>query len=68
MPDDVTDKPVLAIKKLGGLLLLIFGIVVALLAYGNGSTGLSIVGILMAAVGIIMLVLKIVRRNQDAQF
>ncbi|WP_201837457.1 hypothetical protein [Microvirga zambiensis] len=68
MPDDVTDKPVLAIKKLGGLLLLIFGIVVALLAYSNGSTGLSIVGILMAAVGVVMLVLKVVRRNQDSQF
>jgi len=68
MPDDVTDKPVLAIKKLGGLLLLIFGIVVALLAYSNGSTGLSIVGILMAAVGVVMLVLKVIRRNQDSQF
>ena len=68
MPDYETEKPVLAIKKLGGLLLLIFGVVVALLAYSNGSTGLSIIGILMAAVGIVLMVLKIVRRNQDSQF
>jgi drug/metabolite transporter (DMT)-like permease len=68
MPDDLTDKPVFAIKKLGGLLLLIFGVVVALLAYSNGSTGLSVLGILMAAIGVVLMALKIVRRNQGSQF
>ena len=43
-------------------------VVVALLAYSNGSTGLSVIGILMAAIGVVLMVLKIVRRNQGSQF
>ncbi|WP_046866500.1 hypothetical protein [Microvirga massiliensis] len=57
------DKPVFLSKKLGGLLL-ICGSLLAALAYSDGTTGLNVPGILLAG-GVILLVLRIVRRNQD---
>ena len=59
-----TDKPVFLIKKLGGLLLLICGILLAALAYSDGSTGLTVLGILLVAGGVVLMALKIYRRNQ----
>jgi drug/metabolite transporter (DMT)-like permease len=59
-----TEKPVFLIKKLGGLLLLICGILLVALAYSDGSTGLTVLGILLAAGGVVLMALKIYRRNQ----
>lgn len=67
MAYDTDDKPVLLIKKLGGVLLLICGLALMALGYSEDSTGLIILGILAAAAGAVLLVLKIVRRNQGNQ-
>ena len=67
MAESATEKPVLMIKKLGGVLLLICGILLTVLAYGEGSTGLTAHGILLIAAGMILMVLKIVRRNQGVE-
>jgi uncharacterized membrane protein YidH (DUF202 family) len=64
MPDQVAETPVLLIKKMGGLLLLIVGFLLAALGYENGSNGLAMLGIVLVAIGIVLLVLKIFRRNQ----
>jgi uncharacterized membrane protein HdeD (DUF308 family) len=59
------EKPVLLIKKLGGLLLVIFGCL--LLAEGVNSSAMmpTAIGSLLLSVGLGLLVLKIMRRNQD---
>jgi drug/metabolite transporter (DMT)-like permease len=62
-----TETPVLLVKKLAGLALVICGILVAALAYSDGSAGLTILGIVLAAAGVVLMVLKIVRRNQGNQ-
>ncbi|QRM28516.1 hypothetical protein [Microvirga sp. VF16] len=64
MAYDTDDKPVLLIKKLGGVLLLICGLALMTLGYSGDSTGLIVLGLLAAAAGAVLLVLKIVRRNQ----
>ena len=63
MAEYATEKPVLLIKKIGGVLLLICGLLLAALAYSDGSTGLMVLGVLLAAAGLALMVLKIVRRN-----
>jgi hypothetical protein len=60
------EKPILLIKKLGGILLLFVGLLLTAVGFSNGSTGLAVVGILALAAGLILLALKIVRRNQGA--
>ena len=61
------EKPVLLIKKLGGLLLLVFGFLLLAAGYNNGSTGLGVLGMLLLAGGVVLLALKIARRNQSGQ-
>jgi drug/metabolite transporter (DMT)-like permease len=63
MAAQTSEKSILLLKKLGGLILLICGVVLAALAYEDGSTGRVILGVLLAAAGIMLMVLKIVRRN-----
>ncbi len=58
------DKPQLLIKKLGGLVALILGFLIAASGYRYGYPGLVAVGIAFVVVGLVLLVLKIVRRNQ----
>lgn len=65
MAVSATEKPVFLLKKLGGVLLLLCGILLTVLGYSDGSTGLTGLGVLVAMAGVSLLVLKIVRRNHD---
>jgi hypothetical protein len=58
------DKPILVIKKLGALIFLLFAFLLTATGFNSGSTGLAIVGSLMLVAGTVLLILKIVRRNQ----
>ena len=60
----VEEKPILLIKKFGGLILLLFGFLLTAAGFNGGSTGLAALGILLLAGGLILLSLKILRRNQ----
>jgi uncharacterized membrane protein HdeD (DUF308 family) len=60
-----SEKPVLLLKKLSGLLLVIFGCFLMALGLNKGAVALTAVGSLMLSVGLALLVLKIIRRNQD---
>jgi hypothetical protein len=51
------------INKLGALVALVFGFLLAAEGYRSGSAWLITAGVALLAVGIILLVLKIVRRN-----
>jgi hypothetical protein len=59
------ERPILLIKKLGGILLLLFGLLLTALGLSNDYTGLTTIGILLLAAGAIVLVLKIIRRNRS---
>lgn len=63
MATQASGKSILAFKKLAGLILIICGVVLAALSYEDGSMGRAILGILLAAAGVMLLVLKIARRN-----
>jgi hypothetical protein len=60
------ERPILLIKKLGGVLLLLFGLLLTALGFSSESTGLITIGILALAAGAILLALKIIRRNQNS--
>lgn len=60
------EGPVFLTKKLGGLSLIIVGCLLTALGVSSGYTGITILGIALLVVGAILLVLKIVRRNQGA--
>jgi hypothetical protein len=64
MPEHSGEKPLLLMKKMGGPVLLLFGFILAALGYANGSNVLTVTGVLLLVGGIILLVLKIHRRNQ----
>jgi hypothetical protein len=57
---------VLLVKKLYGLFLIILGSMLTAAGVSYASTGLIVFGILALIAGAILLVLKIVRRNQDS--
>ena len=60
-----TDQgPVLLAKKFGGMLALILGAALAAYGYSEGATGTIVIGVILFVVGIILLALKIIRRNQ----
>ena len=61
------DKPILLIKKFTGLALVVFGLLFMATGFNGGYTGLTFVGVVLLAAGLAALVLKIVRRNRDAQ-
>jgi hypothetical protein len=61
------EKPVLLIKKLGGVVLLIVGLLLAALGFANGSTMIGSLGVLVLAAGAVLLALKIARRNEGGQ-
>ncbi len=56
--------PLLLIKKLGGMALLIVGCVLTATGFSTGYTGLATTGIVLLAIGLLLLMLKIMRRNQ----
>ena len=61
---DRSNTPALALKKLGGLLLLIVGLLLLAAGIVSEVTALTVLGIVSFIVGAILLVLKIVMRNQ----
>lgn len=58
------DKPVLLIKKFGAVVSLVLGLLLTATGLSNDYRVLTTIGVLLLAVGLILLVLKIVRRNQ----
>lgn len=64
MAATATDKPVLLIKKFGAIVCLVLGLLLAATGLNNDYRGLTTLGLLLLAAGAILLVLKIVRRNQ----
>jgi hypothetical protein len=66
MAGHAAEGPILAIKKLGGLLLVILGCLLIAAAVSAGYTGLSVAGGVLVALGVVLLALKIVRRNRIA--
>jgi uncharacterized membrane protein len=61
------ERPILLIKKLGGVLLLVFGLLLTALGFTSESSGLTAIGIVLLVAGAIFLTLKIIRRNRDSQ-
>jgi drug/metabolite transporter (DMT)-like permease len=61
------ERPILLIKKLGGVLLLVFGLLLTALGLSSESSGLTATGVVLLVAGAIFLALKIIRRNQDSQ-
>jgi hypothetical protein len=58
------EGPILLAKKLGGLLLIILGCLLTAVGVNAASTGLTVVGALLVISGLVLLVLKILRRNE----
>ena len=56
--------PLLLIKKLGGMVLLIVGFLLTATGFGTGHAWLATTGIVLIAIGLLLFVLKIMRRNQ----
>ena len=60
---DVAEGPALLIKKVAGLFLILLGFAGIAFGVESGSTGLLVLGVVAALIGIALLALKIVRRN-----
>ena len=67
MVAQTSDGHILLGKKLGGLFAIIIGALLTAVGLTLESTGTTILGVLFLAVGAVLLVLKIVRRNQGSQ-
>ena len=61
------ERPILLIKKLAGILLLLFGLLLTALGLSNESNGFTAIGIAFLVACAIFLALKIIRRNQGNQ-
>jgi LPXTG-motif cell wall-anchored protein len=62
-----SDAPALLVKKFGGLVFLLFGLLLLGTGFSNQSTGLTLLGVAALAGGAVLLALKIRRRNQGDQ-
>lgn len=60
---DSNEQTMLALKKFGGLALVIFGLLLVGIGFG-GSAWMSWLGIVCLVAGAVLMVLKIVRRNE----
>lgn len=61
----VTDQgPVLLAKKFGAMLALILGAALTAYGYSESSTATMVVGVVLFVLGVVLLALKIVRRNR----
>jgi len=67
MATHAVDGPILLAKKLGGVILMILGGLVAALGADMGSSATIAIGILFVVAGAVFLVLKILRRNDPSQ-
>jgi hypothetical protein len=61
------DKPVLLIKKFGAVASLVLGLLLTATGLSGEYPALTMIGALLLALGAILLVLKILRRNQGVQ-
>ena len=59
------EGPILLMKKFGGWVLTVLGCLLTAEGFHLGSAALTALGILLLAAGVILVVLKIVRRNQS---
>jgi uncharacterized membrane protein len=59
------DKPVFLLKKFGAAISLVLGLLLTATGLSNDYRVLTTIGVLLLVVGAILLVLKIVRRNQS---
>lgn len=59
------DSPMPLLKKLGGLIAIILGFLITASGYRYGSTEFLTLGIAFIALGLVLLVLMIARRNRD---
>jgi hypothetical protein len=53
-------------NKLGALIAIIFGFLLAAEGYRSSSTWLIVAGVAVLALGIVILAMKVVRRNEGA--
>ena len=61
----VTDQgPILLAKKFAAMLALILGAVLTAYGYSESSTATTVVGVVLFVLGIVLLALKIIRRNE----
>ena len=58
------DKPAFLLKKFGAVAALVLGLLLTATGLSGDYRALTTIGVLLLAVGAILLVLKIVRRNQ----
>ena len=61
------DQPVSLLKKLSGLIVILLGFLLTASGYSSGSTEYLTLGIALIAIGLVLLVLMIIRRNQNRQ-
>jgi hypothetical protein len=61
-----TGQPALLLKKLGGMLMLIAGTALTAFGFYLESGGTKAAGAVLLALGLLLLILKIVRRNQPS--
>ena len=66
MVASASDGHVLLVKKLGGLFSVIIGCLLTAVGVTFESTGTTVVGVLLLALGAVLLTLKIIRRNQKS--
>jgi len=57
------DGATLLLKKFGGLVLIVLGILGIAIGFEYPSTGLLVAGLIALAFGMVLLALKIIRRN-----
>lgn len=57
------STPTLLIKKLAGVFLLVIGFLLTATGMSTGYSGLTIIGWILLATGVVLLVMKILRRN-----
>lgn len=67
MATRAVDGSILLAKKLGGVFAMIVGALIAAIGADVGSSTTIAIGILFVIVGAILLVLKIIRRNDGGQ-
>lgn len=65
MVAQASDGPVLLVKKLGGLFAIIAGCLLTAVGVTFEYGGTTFVGVLFLIIGATLLVLKIIRRNQE---
>ncbi|MCW2219600.1 hypothetical protein AB7008_31930 [Bradyrhizobium sp. 521_C7_N1_3] len=68
MVAQTSDGRILLAKKLGGLFTIILGCLLTAVGVTFEYSGTTFVGVLLLVLGAVLLVLKIMRRNQERPF